>query len=769
MNLFLTIGAVALALVLAILVVRLLCRSRRESTEMQAAFGSATTGSESSQDKGADTPEEVWGASGCRIPEAVEQEGQRTQGAPVLPTGRAASLATESNRSAPPAPTEELLAAGFPPAQTHSQADAASPEDSVAPEQRDLSISAQPSETALRTSDALPGGRPAAEASVIAPVLVEAGEPGEVGPGVHGCGSAPTDEADHEGAPESYGRAEAPTPPSAVVAPSRGGSEPETPISLGPNRDDMPAGDEAPSEVDGDGDATTTDPVLSANLGAPASNAPSAPAAATPGVEVPLPPTEAESPARSTRGTGEPPAGPRTPRIYRPAPRAPAAPRGTSVDLEGGETRERALAIEVRLVFEKAGFCRVSLLPRRALAFPEELAVSGSGDPPELIALQDEWYQDVVLPDAGGLLRRGVEWQGALSDGRIVRWSLSGREIYVLCRHGDLNGFVSTPRLILGEEHVVLCTAERLQEVRRAIELTGSQDSTMLDGTSGMPPGWVGLRGVVPRGPVAPSPTGEILDALRPLADVEIVLEGGIRLEHITWLSGYPPRIRLRGDVGTVGKVLIDGQEAVQSPDGGYVVPGQDLPGHHQVWCPSASRSYSIREGAEDWEAWDAYTWSMGDFSADGEPTRPTICGVLVRPPRVAPKESRALVVPASNSILLGAVPGQIHTCTVRRDVRAGTCTGFPWFAPVWAIPADALLCDKRVARVLLIGDPRPVGVQEAPQRAGREHARRIEAWCSAILTARRKGLRTEPPGADIAALWQEYKGHAKAMWRSLR
>jgi hypothetical protein len=487
------------------------------------------------------------------------------------------------------------------------------------------------------------------------------------------------------------------------------------------------------------------------------------------------PPTVVAIPASTGEASGsqdvsrEAPARTRAPRQYRPAARTPGAPRAAPPDSEERPGRDRALPIEVRLVFERAGFCRVSLLPRRTPALPEEITISGSGDPLELIALQDEWYEDVVLLDTGALLRGGIEWQGTLSDGRIVRWSLSGRELYVLSRHGDFNGFVSTPKLLLGEPHVVLCTAERLQEVGRAIELTGSPAPATLDGTSGMPPGWVGLRGVVPRAPVAPSPLGDGLDALRPLADVEIVLEGGIRLERLTWLSGYPPRIRLRGDVGAIGNVVIDGQEAALSPDGKYVVPGWDLAGQHQVWCASASRSYSIREGAEDWEAWDAYTWSTGGLIGGGEQNRAAICGVLVRPPRVAGKESRTILAPASNPILLGAVPGQIQACGIRRDVRAETCIGFVWFDSVWAIPADALLCDKRAARVVLIGDPLLVDQQDPPRGASREHARRIEAWCSAILTAGRKGLRTEPARADVAALWQEYRRRAKTIWRGLR
>lgn len=415
--------------------------------------------------------------------------------------------------------------------------------------------------------------------------------------------------------------------------------------------------------------------------------------------------------------------------------------------------RDRALDIEVRVLFEHGGFCTITLLPKRTPALGEELLVSSSSGPLELTALQDEWYQDVRPDELGRLLRDGTEWS---SGGGGPRWVLSGREIYVLCPHNDLNGFVSTPRLILGEQHLVLCAVERLQDVLRAIEITGSPPPAVLDAANGMPPGWLGLRGIVPREPVAPSERQDILNALRPLVGVEIVLEGGIRLERLTWLSGYPPRIRVRGDVGAIGDIVIDGHRTAPIADGGYAIPGWDLPGQHQVWCASASRSYSIREGAEDWDAWDAYTWSMGEFSAGGERSRAAICGVLVRPPNVAPTEHCTVLVPVSNPVLLGAVPGQIQACEVRSDLRAETCTGFPWFDPVWALPADALRCDKRTARTLLIGDARPVGPPHRlrrrdgalaqPQHAGREQAKLIKAWCCAILSAGRKGLQTERP-----------------------
>ncbi len=456
--------------------------------------------------------------------------------------------------------------------------------------------------------------------------------------------------------------------------------------------------------------------------------------------------------------------------------RLPAEPREPAPASAERESRDRATSLEVRLVFERAGFCRVSLLPRRAAGMPVELAVRGSGDPPELLALQEEWYQDIVLSNLGNLLREGIEWVGSLPEGHQVRLSLSGRELYVLAGHSELYGFVSTPRLILGEEHVVLCVAERLSEVRAAIAQAGSTEPTLLSSGSGVPAGWTGLRGVVPRTPIAPSPTGDILDALRPLADVKIALEGGIRIDRQTWLSGFPPTIRLRGDASAIGTVIIDGRDATVSPDSSYVVPGWDSLGGHSVWCTSESRTYEIRSGAEDWESWDAYNWSAWRSRRQRHAVASgAICGVLVRPSRVAQSDGRAIVVPASNPVLIGAAPGEIEICTPRSDVRAGFCVGFPWFEPVWAIPAIVRRRDNRTARVLLIGPQRPVAEDErqaSMHAAGRSlfhsgRSRRGNAWCAAIITARRKGLETEPTGAEIAALWRTYERRAKTFRRS--
>lgn len=176
----------------------------------------------------------------------------------------------------------------------------------------------------------------------------------------------------------------------------------------------------------------------------------------------------------------------------------------------------------------------------------------------------------------------------------------------------------------------------------------------------------------------------------------------------------------------------------------------------------------SFREALEAWAAWDAYTWSLGEFPKDGELIRPSICGAVVRPPAAMLPERRAIVVPVSNTVLLGSMPGEIEACTARNDVRAGTCIGFPWFEPVWAVPADSMRSDKRTARVLLIGGPRPVDAE--PSAASNSQAAqlsgRVSAWCSAIRAAGRKGLQTEPPGCEVAAQWHAYNRSAKQISR---
>lgn len=302
------------------------------------------------------------------------------------------------------------------------------------------------------------------------------------------------------------------------------------------------------------------------------------------------------------------------------------------------------------------------------------------------------------------------------------------------------------------------------------ISLTGSPEPTLLDIESGLPEGWAGLQGVIPVTPVAPSKFGDILDVLCPIAEGWIALEDGIRIDRQAWLSGSPPVFAYGGDKTAIDAVLIDGRMATLSDEDCYVTPGWDSLGDHNVWCIAGSRTYSIQEGAEDWEPWDAYRWSHGEDGTSRADERPAICGVLVCPLRLTRAEVRhPITVPASTPVLIGATPGEIEFAKVRQDIRGEVCVGFPLFDPVWAIPADPVHCDKLNARVLLAGAPRPAGRADPAQCKYGRHPPRVNAWYTAIRRAGSKGLKTDPARADVADLWKSYKLRAKALWRCVR
>lgn len=451
-------------------------------------------------------------------------------------------------------------------------------------------------------------------------------------------------------------------------------------------------------------------------------------------------------------------------RKYKPAPRG--AP-GTSRRRTGeGAPRERALPIEVRARLERGGFCRITLLPRRGESLPEAAQVKGVGSPGELCAMQEEWYQDVEADNAAVILRNGVVWVSDIPSIGTIRWSLSGREIFVLAPRDDLSGFVSAPRLLLGEDHVVLCTTDKLAEVEEALQKAGVEGVVRLQWDRGASEGWLALSSVTPQHPVAPCGNGDILDVLRPAPDAQISLSGGIRITCSAWLVGFPPVIRILGDSTAAGTVYIDGQPSIPGEYGAYVAPGWDAPGDHGVSCLCGKKNYEIAAGLEAWQPWDAYTWSSGDASSQVG-MRPAICGALVQPPQKRRDAARQFSAPASNALLIGPSPGQIHLCEMRSDLRASTCVDYPQFEPMWAIPIDPMHCDKNSSRVLRVGCVMPDRA-DANGRS-RKQQKMLRAWAQAILDATRKGLRVEPSDEETQALWSAYRKAARTIWRMLR
>jgi hypothetical protein len=436
---------------------------------------------------------------------------------------------------------------------------------------------------------------------------------------------------------------------------------------------------------------------------------------------------------------------------YRPPtqkPQRPAAARPENAKTKRAEPSELRLEIRVCLRFDRSGgFCEIGLLPERAPELEDEVEVKSGGTTLRLVG-EEDWYQEIRPQNIGESLRHGLELKTKFGDQRRARWLLSGRDIYVIASHPRVSYRVSTSRLALSRSHVVLCVPEKLQQVEDILNEAGCQGYTKLDESHGVPAGWVGLNGVLPTKAIQLEAGTDPLYAIKPAPDIEIELEGGVRLRNQVWLAGYPPRINLFGQVTSSVKFLIDDKEAHQTEGGSFLVDGYDLPGQHFAYCEglSCSRSYSIEEPPDSWLAWPAYQYGQVD-----------ICGPLVRP---APRATRrnAVTVPMSNPILLGAEPGQIFRCSTRSVQR---WKGYVPFDVVWALPALPLICNKKTARILQFAN--------APCIFSRDHRQQSLGWCNAILDASRKGLQIEGEFPNSADQWREYKKVARVIWRSKR
>jgi hypothetical protein len=446
----------------------------------------------------------------------------------------------------------------------------------------------------------------------------------------------------------------------------------------------------------------------------------------------------------------------------------PSSSQTAASNAEIEASGNRVLPIELRLLFERGDYCRVTLLPRRTAGVPEELTLSTPAGPVDLVALQDDWYQDVAPDNIGDLLRSGFVWRDEETG---QEWLLSGREIFVVAPGTAHRGLVSCPRLVLGREHAVLCTSPRLPAVEAVLRQSGCEGWTQLDESDGAPAGWLVLRGVVPRDPVPLEDNADILNVLRPLPEIEIALEGGIRLGYASWLDGYPPTITVYGNPDHTRSVLIDGQEAMTSDEACYTAPGWDAVGAHQVWCNSVSRTYSLVRCESTSQTWAAFSFPFPGSPCGG---RIAICGPLVRalaePNAVddAAAMRDIIQVPPTNPVLLGPLPGQILVTLPRQDVRGAQCIVAASFAPVWALPAQPLQCDKKASCVRLVGDlVAPGNSAGTPQPLASSRA--IEQWCRVIRDTGRKGLTVEPATLGAAELWNRYKRCARELWRKSR
>jgi len=380
----------------------------------------------------------------------------------------------------------------------------------------------------------------------------------------------------------------------------------------------------------------------------------------------------------------------------------------------------------------------------------EEIPVTGPDGEELWFACQDEWYGDFSHAQIGQFLENGMRWA---SDGST--WVLSPRDVYVLAPSSTIFGYVSATRLLLNEDQLVLCRESIQDSVRREIEQAGCSDFECIQGR-GVPDGWVLFRNVRPATAVDHDESVGILNALRPVEEVEVYLEGGIRLTHNKWLSGHPPRIHIRGGSGDIPAVSIDGESASVDEDGNYVTPTASTPGRHVVFCGGVTAPYEIVDGQETWDTFVAYAYRIDRKQA----IELAVCGPIVM------GRADQTLVPATNRCLVGAEPGQVYLCASPYGQSANELLAITDFPVVWALPDNPYQCDKSRVFAKFVSNI-SVGSVQPYLRCRPNH--QLLRWCDAILNSSRKGLCVDPANNGTAELWSNYVRAARQIRRSAK
>jgi hypothetical protein len=207
----------------------------------------------------------------------------------------------------------------------------------------------------------------------------------------------------------------------------------------------------------------------------------------------------------------------------------------------------------------------LSFLLRRRAAIPEEITVRLGPDRYDLCAIAEDLFEPVAVAQSTLALTQGLAAESLASP--PARWVRSGRSLHVFTARAGVAGFVSAPRVLIGQENVALCMEKLGAEVVRLCAATGSTEPLEVFGP-GVPAGWRCFRRIQPKIPAAPEACEELLLALVPLPHAIIDLRGGVSVNRSAWLSGYPPAIRILGVVAEPDEVMIDGQPASSGETG---------------------------------------------------------------------------------------------------------------------------------------------------------------------------------------------------------
>jgi len=420
----------------------------------------------------------------------------------------------------------------------------------------------------------------------------------------------------------------------------------------------------------------------------------------------------------------------------RPGPRASAS---IKVRPEKGTRQEPTtgtLEAELLLSVQPGGWgILLAVLLRRPDGIAEEVTIRLSGQFITLATIDDVFFEPTELPDPAAVLAEGVAFE---SVGR--RWVRTGRRLHIFTGRPGFSGFVTAPRVVIGQENVVFCEAAIAEQIAEICKSVGSAAPVELQGP-GVPEGWRCFRNIYPVFSSTQQSVEGIFLALVPLPDAIIDLRGGIPLSRSAWLVGRPPSICVLGASPASSAVTIDGKIASPDQDAHWSAQGWDALGAHTVQYAGLTRTYEISPAPDVWEFWEAHTGSCL-----------SLCGALA----ALPGADNVLVLGFGPCWLVGARPGEVVSATFLPGRR--TTVAAPNFRPVWAIPIPA--GRRRKAPKLLASPDEPLAAVPGTSPAA------IRQWCQVIRSC--VGFPARETGMQ-AMLWSRYRQAARAIRRRRR
>ncbi len=449
-----------------------------------------------------------------------------------------------------------------------------------------------------------------------------------------------------------------------------------------------------------------------------------------------------------------------------------------------GEIREstgrRTAPIVVCLNSPKWGYqFGLELYPRHPQDFPSGIFQSrtGSVDLQPLDNMNSEWYEPLPL-DVQQVLDSGIELRRGLF---AVQW-MPTRTIALRLDEQDLGGYVSQTQVGLGESVIVLTRDSTCLE--HFLDRYAAPGWKHAPGAQGLPHGWHAYLNVAIQKRAYPD-SYPAFTCLIPTERTNVSLDGGLKLDATTWLTGGEPILRVSGGDGGAITVEVDGTIVLESahPSAELDLSSLDLaPNHHTIVACGRSRHFHMVRS--------------GDYAAPRVVARNTsahLANVMVRDkvhfaatspsPRVVDMDALpsgqlsimgthiaaqhedlpenlprpvTLVGGARLYVLLGLRPGMVYEChdpaapPYRRKHQLPSQQPFvvePPFQVAWVVRVS-----RRGRTVQLNNELSPIGGEPYPEGD-------VAKWKAWLLKRY-----TSPPIGDVGALWQQYVRVAESL-----